>query len=279
MLAAMLRGALALLLLGASLQAQFSDFVWTHEGDPAGSSSVSADLLHIVSPAQSACTSGETWAYLTTVAPASGTVSAHYFFDNQDGGFGWWTAEDPVYLVDGVVTFVGPGEFFDTWEGDVSFHVEAGQSFGFGVQSIDCDFGPGVLDVTDFLFAADVWQDLGHALPGSAGDPLLVGLGTLQPGTPFDFSLVDAQPLAPAWLFVGLATLNAPFKGGVLVPQPGPPGLLLGFTTSPAGRIVLAGNWPAGVPAGTLLVMQYWIVDAAGPAGFSASNAVSASAP
>ena len=39
------------------------------------------------------------------------------------------------------------------------------------------------------------------------------------------------------------------------------------------------GTWPAGVPSGTRLVVQVWMPDAGGPQGFSATTAVSATAP
>jgi hypothetical protein len=258
---------------------QLDDFSWTFSGDPSGSGTVGSDTLHIVGPAFDLCTTTQMFAWLTTTAPAAGTVSTHYFFDNQDGGFGWWAVEDPVFIVNGLMTYVGPGDFDSTWEGDVSFHVKAGDTFGFGVATIDCMFGPGVLDVSEFSFVADAWQNLGHGLAGVKGVPPLVGLGTLVAGTPYTLSLVDAAPLASAWLVLGVAELGAPFKGGVLVPDPAPPAALLLFSTGPTGRIILTGSWPAGLPAGFTFVMQYWVVDAAGPAGFSASNALSATTP
>jgi hypothetical protein len=157
--------------------------------------------------------------------------------------------------------------------------VNAGESFGFGVQSIDCSFGPGVLDVTGFVFAPDVWQDLGGALAGTQGLPLLIGQGALQPATTFTISLVHAKKFAPASLLLGVATLGVPFKGGVLVPDPSPPGLVLPLTTDDAGRIVLSGPWPAGMPSGLTLYLQYWIADLAAPQGWAASNGVSATLP
>jgi hypothetical protein len=271
--------AASLLALATASPAQFLDFEWTQTGDPSGTLTVTDDVMHIVGPGDSECTTGDTYTHGITTAPASGTVSAHLYFENHDTGMGWWAVENPVYVIEGEVTYVEPGDIYFTWEGDVSFHVEAGQTFGFGCQSSDCLYGPGILDVTEFTFTPDVWQDLDVALAGAFGEPSLVGLGTLEPGSPVILSLVSALPDAPAWLFVGFSTLHAPFKGGVLVPDPGPPGAVLGFLTSPAGRIILTGSWPVGVPSGTLLVMQYWIVDPAGPVGFAASNAVSATTP
>lgn len=263
----------------ATVSAQFGDFTWSFAGDPSGSMEVDDEQMHIVGPAWGACTTPDTFAHATATASQSGTVSAHFFFDNQDGGFGWWTVEDPVYVVDGAMHVVGPGDIFSTWEGDVSFHVDAGESFGFGVLSADCDFGPGVLDVTGFTFTPDVWQDLGHGLAGTFGVPSLVGIGTLQAETPYILSLIEAKETAPAWLVLGLSPLVAPFKGGTLVPDPTPPGQVVLLMTGVAGRIVLSGTWPAGIPAGLTLHLQYWIADPAGPQGFSASNAVAGTTP
>jgi hypothetical protein len=265
--------------LSVSAPAQFGAYIWEFSGDPSGSGTVTDGEMHLVGPAHDACTTPELYAFLSTTAVQSGTVHAHYRFDNQDGGFGWWTVEDPAYVVDGTKTLVGPGDIFETWEGDVSFHVNAGQSFGFGVVSVDCSFGPGVLDVTGFVFEPDAWVDLDQGLAGTFGTPKLHGLGPLQAGTDYTLSLVEAATFAPAWLVIGLDPLGAPFKGGVMVPDPSPPALLVLFSTGPGGRITLEGDWPAGLPAGLTLYLQYWIVDAAGPLGWAASNALSATMP
>jgi len=265
--------------LSASAPAQFGDYSWEFSGDPSGSGTVTDDQMHVVGPANELCTTTELYAFLSTTAVQSGTVHAHYVFDNQDGGIGWWTVEDPAYIVDGGKTLVGPGDIFDTWEGNVSFHVNAGQSFGFGVVTVDCYFGPGVLDVTGFVFVPDAWVDLGQGLAGIFGTPKLHGLGPLQAGTDYTLSLTEAAKFAPAWLVLGLDSLGAPFKGGVMVPDPAPPALLVLFSTGPGGRIILEDDWPAGLPSGLTLYLQYWIVDAAGPLGWAASNALSATIP
>ncbi len=269
--------ALALALLGSGATAQLGGFeTWTFSGDPSGWASVLEEEMTITGPAWDNCTTSETYAYMTTVAELSGRVDAHIVFDNQDGGFGSWTAEDPVFLVDGEVTYIGPGDFFSLWEGDVSFHVDAGQSFGFGVQSIDCSWGPGITTVNGFSFTPDTWQELGHALAGTFGEPKLDGIGVLLPGSPWELGLVDTLPTTTAFLVIGTELLEAPFKGGVLVPDPLQ---AVALVTSPAGRIILTGTWPVGVPSGTTLVTQYWIDDPAGPAGWAATNAVMALVP
>jgi hypothetical protein len=43
------------------------------------------------------------------------------------------------------------------------------------------------------------------------------------------------------------------------------------------GSLTLAGLWPAGIPAGATLTLQFWMPDPAGIAGFAASSAVAIS--
>jgi hypothetical protein len=69
---------------------------------------------------------------------------------------------------------------------------------------------------------------------------------------------------------VGVANLSLPFKGGVLVPSGE---LVVSALTSPSGTILVSGAVPFGIPSDTGLDFQWWIKDAGGPVGFSASNA------
>jgi len=274
------RTGVALALLLPAAQAQFDPLAWTLHGSPHGSGTVDATAMHIVgSDGDFNCTQGaEVW--FETATTAGGTVSVHFDWDNQDGGFGWWLVEAPFYRIGAQTTKVSSGlgggfEYVD-FAKDVSFHVPAGTTLAFGVWSLDCFAGPGVLHLTGFEFEPDTWSPLGAGLAGTAGTPSLVGLGALLPGTPWTFSLVDAAPSAPAFLVLGSTPLLAPFKGGVLVPEPAQ---LAALATGPTGRIILNGSWPAGVPSGLQLVLQYWVADTAGPAGYSASNGVLALVP
>jgi hypothetical protein len=121
------------------------------------------------------------------------------------------------------------------------------------------------------------WTDLGHALAGSAGLPHLAGTGTLIANSAVTFTLTNALPNSSATLIVGLIAINAPFKGGVLVPKPDV--LIFGLPTGPAGTLPLTSHWPGGLPHNFTISFQYWIVDAAGPVGLSASNGLGAKTP
>ena len=121
------------------------------------------------------------------------------------------------------------------------------------------------------------WTDLGHGLAGTGGvTPLLVGSGTLQPGTPVSLTLSRALQNSQAWLFLGLSQANLPFRGGTLVPSND--FLFPNLPVNGVGELVLGTNWPP-LPSGTAVTFQYWIVDPAGPFGASASNGLMGTTP
>lgn len=107
----------------------------------------------------------------------------------------------------------------------------------------------------------DPWTDLGLARAGTYGDPVLAGLGTLGPLSPFSVVLSNALENTTAYLALGYATLNAPFFGGTLVPDISAPGFFVPFATDGLGQLQLGGTWPAGVPSGFSFYTQFWIAD------------------
>jgi hypothetical protein len=117
----------------------------------------------------------------------------------------------------------------------------------------------------------DAWTDLGQGLAGVAGVPVLQTHGALIEGHPLTVALSSAKPSGVATLVVGLSALNAPFKGGTMVPNPD--ALVAGLGLDGVGGIELTSPWPAGVPSGLSLWMQAWIADGAAVKGFAASNA------
>ncbi len=119
------------------------------------------------------------------------------------------------------------------------------------------------------------FADLGHGLAGGGGQaPSLSAEGSMGPDTPIAFQLSGALPASSAYMLFGIAELSAPFKGGVLVPDPTPPGFAVALPIGPSGAIELAGTWPAGAPSGFSTYYQFWVLDPGGPAGFAASNAL-----
>jgi len=121
------------------------------------------------------------------------------------------------------------------------------------------------------------WLDLGGAIRGSAGVPMLTGSGTPVVGCPLGLSLSNAMADTSAFLVMGFEDISKPFKGGTLVPSPDL--LVEGLTTDGDGGIDMTGVLSDDLAAGTALYFQAWILDPAGPSGFSASNGLSIAAP
>ncbi len=125
--------------------------------------------------------------------------------------------------------------------------------------------------------APDPWFDLGQGLAGGHGTPVFRGASAFTAGATVTLSLENAAESAPAWLVLGASVLDAPFKGGTLVPAPQL--VSAGLSTDANGDLELVAPWPAGIASGPAAVMQVWLVDAAGPAGFAASNGLMLVAP
>ncbi len=121
------------------------------------------------------------------------------------------------------------------------------------------------------LNEGSAFTNLGGGLAGVAGIPSLAGAGTLQAGSPVSITLSGAANGAAAAVVFGLTTINAPFKGGTLVPQTD---VVIVLATSGAGGLAVAGAFPAGVPSGTDLFVQAVVADASGVKGFALSHAL-----
>jgi hypothetical protein len=130
-----------------------------------------------------------------------------------------------------------------------------------------------------FLLEDTTWVDLGQALAGSLGEPSNAGWGALAAGEPMSLTLAGALPDDTAFLVVGAAALNLPFKAGVLVPDPNPPGFFIALPTDGTGGLVVNETWPAGIPSGFTVFIQWWQSDAGAIKGFAASNGVSGTTP
>lgn len=116
------------------------------------------------------------------------------------------------------------------------------------------------------------WEDLGGALAGASGLPVATGQGPFSAGSAFSVDLGGAAPSAPGVLVFGTAAGSLPLFGGVLIPSGS-----LGFqtvSTDVEGTCSVAGSLASTFPAGVDVYLQYWLIDSAGPAGFSASNAL-----
>ena len=146
----------------------------------------------------------------------------------------------------------GDGTFYTP--GLIVSHVPQPQ--GLAVGDVNGDGRPDLAAATKFGASAlrvllnhtygpgSPFTDLGGSLGGSNGFPIQLASGTLVAGQPFAFKLASGPPSGVAFHIVGLAALNAPFKGGLLIPFPhvvnGP------LPLNASGGITLAANWPAG---------------------------------
>ncbi len=114
--------------------------------------------------------------------------------------------------------------------------------------------------------------DLGHALAGSKGYPILLAEGDLQPATPMQLRLANGLPLGQATLVLGFRQIDVPFKGGVMVPSVDV--LVPGLAIDAQGGVTLDASWPAGVSSGLSFFAQYWFKDLAAPTHEGSSSAV-----
>jgi len=138
----------------------------------------------------------------------------------------------------------------------------------------------GLLQTLNLHYALDcdpVWSDLGQALAGAAGEPVLMGSGPLIAGSTASLTLTQAASSAPSVLLVAVTSVPVPFLGGTLAAFP--PVLTLPLMTSPLGSISLTvPSWPQGL-SGADLYFQYAILDAAAVQGVALSNALKADVP
>ncbi len=145
-------------------------------------------------------------------------------------------------------------------------------------QYIECtltNYGNGFGTIAnEIAFRVDgpqTWTDLDHGKSGSQGVPWLTADGFLYAGSVNHLNLSKARPFSAATLVVGVSELDAPFKGGVMVPNPV---LFLPLGTDGLGSAAFAFTLPSGLPPGTEIFFQVWVSDPTASFGFSASNAL-----
>ncbi|MFT7464095.1 MAG: hypothetical protein ACI9EF_002444 [Pseudohongiellaceae bacterium] len=146
---------------------------------------------------------------------------------------------------------------------------------GVGKPGVYSDYGSqGQYDLAVGAAPGDVFADLGSGLSGTGGIPVATGSGLPCDGNAVAIDLAGARPSSSAWLAMGIGQLNAPFKGGLLVPNITVGGAFLPTPTNGSGAVSISTTWPAGVTPGVPLDFQFWIQDPVGVFGFAASNAL-----
>ena len=138
------------------------------------------------------------------------------------------------------------------------------------------EMAPPVVMATDtwLPWISTPWGILHVALAGPQGIAELTGSGPCVPGESVNVKIERASPNVPTWIVLGLGLLQAPFKGGTLVPTPDV--VLDGLKTSPQGSLSFLFPWPDVAP-GVSVHMQAWFAEAQGtPHGFSSTDGLSA---
>jgi hypothetical protein len=277
------RAVMLLALTAASLQAQTHDVVF--DFSPLTPDSVAGELfllgtepLNIVharidATFLSSDTNG--WSIWLNFELPTGLAGV----DSQAEGWSGTGRFSKSFTTDALDGYVAPAEaggsyaWFVEWAGGHEFTLPGG---GVGFAPVDGVFAQLVLTLTVVDAPPATWLDLGQALPGTLGAPLLAGSGNLCRSAPGALVLSHAKPGATSFLVVGLSSLWAPFRGGVLVPAPD---VVVPLPVDAAGSCALPFSFPVGIPEGTPIWFQHWFKDAAGPAGFAASNALMATVP
>jgi hypothetical protein len=116
------------------------------------------------------------------------------------------------------------------------------------------------------------FTDIGPGLAGTAGQPVLGGVGDLAPGSPtgFTLNLAGAAPSTFGLWWISLSEGANTLLCGPLYPSI-PFLISVQILTDGAGAIVVPGTIPLGAD-GLSLVMQMWFDDATGPCLATASN-------
>jgi hypothetical protein len=120
--------------------------------------------------------------------------------------------------------------------------------------------------------SSQLWVDVGYALDGTHGKPLLTGGGVLAADDTAAIKLENARAHAPAVLVISDAFGPTPFKGGLLVPSPALLNLIV--RTQGDGTLEIQFEWDIAVPSGLEIYMQFVIKDPMAIQGYALSNAL-----
>ena len=149
------------------------------------------------------------------------------------------------------------------------------QTAGGEVVVVDDGLAPDMLGT--WMHGTSGFSDLGGALAGATGEPVLQATCDQAPSEPVTFTLSNAAQTSIAVLVLGTSRIDLPIVGGTLIPSPD-------FVqpvqvTDSNGDLAVSFTWAPTVPSGLALYYQYWIFDPAGPAGWAASNGLSGLTP
>jgi hypothetical protein len=122
-----------------------------------------------------------------------------------------------------------------------------------------------------------VWNNLGSALGGGAGEPLLSGTGPLLAGSSGALELAHATPGSVAVLAIAGTATPVPLFCGTFVAWP--PVGIVALPVDSIGMTALPwSSWSAGL-SGASLLLQIGLLDPLAPCGVAFSNALRADVP
>jgi hypothetical protein len=128
-----------------------------------------------------------------------------------------------------------------------------------------------------WLYRQTPFSNIGLGLPGSNGDALLAGFGSVTAGASTNLRVYNAYPSTVGLLALGGSRIDLPFYGGTFVPSLDLLFAPLAFDGN--GSLSLTGTWPTNIPSGTQLWAQCWFVDPGTVEGAAATNAVQIDVP
>ncbi len=122
----------------------------------------------------------------------------------------------------------------------------------------------------------DGWTNHGGSVAGDAGRPLLWGDGDLSPNSPITLTVSQGPTSTLSLMIIGFDLLDAPFKGGSLIPMPN---LLFPMPLDSNGELQLDALWPTDLPSDADIYWQFWIPDPTAPNGKAATNGLQTTTP
>ncbi len=121
------------------------------------------------------------------------------------------------------------------------------------------------------------WTNLHGGVAGLRGVPVLTPKGSLQAGETLSLGLEHAAPFATMLAWLSFSSLPTAYFGGTIHAFP-PNSQFLRFTDG-EGTWSQSLVWPAGLPSGVDLWLQFLAQDLSTVHGITLSNAVTAATP
>ena len=120
------------------------------------------------------------------------------------------------------------------------------------------------------------WFDLGRSTVGSSGAPVLTGVGSLAPNTPFALNITNAAPNTGAAFIFSILQGSTTIFGVDLVPDLNF-SVIIGIPTNASGQSTVALTLPPGL-TGARFYWQSMVFDPSVANGWSGTNALECTA-